>query len=96
MIKRIVKMSFHPQKVEEFKTIFSENWMFIKGFPGCSHVELLQDENDPSVFFTYSLWNSADDLDNYRNSELFTRVWGSTKRLFNDRPQAWSVKEITF
>ena len=96
MIKRIVKMSFHPDKVEEFKKIFESNWQLIKGFEGCSHVELLQDEHQPSVFFTYSLWQSEEHVNRYRNSDLFAKVWGATKLLFNARPEAWSVREIRF
>lgn len=96
MIKRIVKMSFAPEKVEEFKAIFKTNWKFIKGFEGCHHVELLQDQVTDNVFFTYSLWRSQEDVEAYRNSELFAKVWGATKVLFNDKPQAWSVKELNF
>lgn len=94
MIKRIVKMSFKPEKIEDFKTIFKTNWQKIKGFEGCSHVELLQDENHPNIFFTYSLWQSEHHLNAYRDSELFEKVWGATKILFNDKPQAWSVREV--
>jgi quinol monooxygenase YgiN len=96
MIKRIVKMSFRPEKVEEFKSIFQENWHFIKAFQGCKHVELLQDNTKEFIFFTYSLWESKEQLDAYRNSELFARVWGATKILFNDKPEAWSLKELNF
>ncbi len=94
MIKRIVKLSFDPDKVEEFKTIFKNNWQQIKNFPGCSHVELLQDENHPSVFFTYSLWKDELSVENYRASQLFAGVWSATKILFNDKPEAWTVREI--
>ena len=96
MIKRIVKMSFQPDKVEEFKTIFKTNWKFIAGFKGCSHVELLQDKIHPNIFFTYSIWENENDLNAYRDSELFEKVWGSTKVLFNDKPQAWSFDELKF
>lgn len=89
-------MSFKPDGVESFKKIFETNWKFIKGFEGCSHVELLQDENSPNIFFTYSLWQSEQHLDAYRNSDLFAKVWGATKLLFNDKPQAWTVKEVHF
>lgn len=89
-------MSFRPEEVENFKAIFKTNWQFIKAFEGCSHVELLQDENNSSVFFTYSLWQSELHLNNYRDSELFAKVWGATKLLFNDKPQAWTVKELSF
>lgn len=94
MIKRIVKLTFKDDKIEDFKKIFSENWQLIKGFKGCSHVELLQDETDPRVFFTYSLWQDAESLENYRKSELFEKVWSSVKVFFADRPMAWSVKEV--
>ncbi|MBA3683204.1 MAG: antibiotic biosynthesis monooxygenase [Bacteroidetes bacterium] len=96
MIKRIVKMSFKPESIEVFKTIFETNWQFIKGFDGCEHVELLQDENNPSIFFTYSLWQSEEHLNTYRNSELFNNVWAGTKILFNAKPEAWTVKQLLF
>jgi heme-degrading monooxygenase HmoA len=96
MIKRIVKMSFQPEKIEEFKSIFEKNWHHITGFEGCSHVELLQDENNPSIFFTYSLWESEVAVNKYRDSALFAEVWGATKVLFNDKPMAWSVKQVLF
>ena len=96
MIKRIVKMSFLPEKTENFKTIFKDNQHHIKNFDGCSHVELWQDQNNPSLFFTYSLWQSEEHLNRYRQSELFERVWGATKLLFNARPEAWTVKQHDF
>lgn len=94
MIKRIVKMGFKPEHIEDFKLIFKNNWQHIKGFKGCQHVELLQDKNNPSVFFTYSLWDSEESIENYRNSELFNNVWSATKVLFNTKPEAWSVEEV--
>ena len=96
MIKRIVKMSFKPEHIEAFKTIFETNWTKIKGFEGCEHVELLQDKNNPQIFFTYSLWQSEAHLNNYRNSELFNGVWAATKALFNAKPEAWSVNQLLF
>lgn len=96
MIKRIVKMSFHPENVVDFKNIFSTNWKLIAGFEGCSHVELLQDQLQPNVFFTYSIWENEECLNKYRNSELFNRVWSGTKVLFNEKPQAWTVNELKF
>ena len=96
MIKRIVKMSFQPDKVEDFKAIFKANWELIAGFEGCSKVELLQDKLHPNVFFTYSVWENESFLDAYRNSELFGKVWNKTKALFNEKPEAWSVDELKF
>lgn len=96
MIKRIVKMSFHPESVDEFIEIFRENWTRIQGFDGCRHVELLRDSFTTNIFFTYSVWESNEHLDAYRRSELFEKVWSETKKLFNDKPQAWSVVLMEF
>jgi heme-degrading monooxygenase HmoA len=46
------------------------------------------------VFFTYSFWETEQDLENYRQSALFDEVWTFTKKLFNDKPEAWSVDKL--
>ena len=96
MIKRIVKMSFELEEVEKFKSIYELNWHKIKGFEGCLHVELLQDRSSPSIFFTYSNWESENHLNNYRDSIVFKTVWASTKVLFNDKPEAWTLNVLEF
>lgn len=89
-------MTYQPEMAEKFLSIYGENWEKIKSFPGCQHVELLRDKHNPSVFFTYSLWNSEEDLNAYRDSELFARVWGSVKPLFAEKAVAWSVDPVFF
>lgn len=93
MIIRIVKMTFQQEKVSEFLSVFNESKTFIRNMPGCSHLELLNDINSPTIFFTYSYWNSEEDLNAYRNSELFSTVWSKTKVLFSAKPEAWSVEQ---
>ena len=92
MIIRIVKMTFQTEKVSEFHQLFIESKELIRNMPGCSHLELLNDINTPEIFFTYSYWNSENDLNNYRNSEVFANVWSRTKVLFSAKPEAWSVE----
>lgn len=93
MIIRIVKMTFKSENVEDFIFHF-ENWKTkIRNMPGCSHLELLNDINKSTVFFTYSYWKSEKDLNNYRNSELFSTVWAQTKTWFDAKPEAWSVEQ---
>lgn len=87
---RIVKMTFREDTVAEFRRIFDERKERIKNFPGCSHVELLNERN---VFFTYSIWNSSQDLENYRNSELFQSTWALVKPLFAAKAEAWSLEK---
>ena len=94
MFVRIVKMSFKPDKIEEFLNNFEESKSKIRNFKGCSLLELYRDKTDPSIFFTYSYWNHERDLNNYKNSILFKDVWEQTKILFNEKPVAWSVDKI--
>ncbi len=89
-------MSFELEKVEKFKSIYELNWHKIKGFEGCLHVELLQDRSSPSIFFTYSNWESENHLNNYRDSIVFKTVWASTKVLFNQKPEAWTLNVLEF
>ena len=94
MIIRIVKLSFHTEYISNFKTIFEENKLKIISQKGCTCLEMLEDIKDVNVIFTYSRWASEEDLNNYRNSELFKDVWSKTKILFNSKPEAWSTKKI--
>jgi heme-degrading monooxygenase HmoA len=83
---------------EENITAFLENFELMKGrirnAPGNRFLELYQDKNNKCIFFTYSYWETEDDLENYRKSDLFTEVWAFTKKLFNERPEAWSVDKL--
>ncbi len=94
MFVRIVKMSFHSEKIEEFLANFDEKKEYIRKSPGCRLLELYRDKTNPDIFFTYSYWETEEDLENYRNSELFKGVWAKTKILFNDKPVAWSVDKL--
>ena len=94
MFVRIVKMSFKKDKIEDFLFNLNKNKDKIKNFTGCNFLELYRDKTDPTVFFTYSYWESELDLENYRNSELFKNVWNITKQLFDDKPEAWSVDKV--
>jgi len=87
-------MTFHHSDVEKFKYIFDRSKEKIRNFPGCSHLQLLQDASEGNVFSTYSHWNREEDLNNYRKSELFGQVWPETKKLFSKRAEAVSYKQI--
>ena len=91
MFIRIVKMSFEASNIEIFLENFNNNKEKIRNYKGCRLLELYRDKKEPTIFFTYSYWESEQDLENYRKSELFKTVWTKTKKLFNKKPEAWSV-----
>jgi quinol monooxygenase YgiN len=94
MFVRIVKMSFSEEHIDDFLNNFEENKNKIRTFKGCNLLELYRDKNNSNVFFTYSYWESENDLEQYRQSDLFKSVWTKTKALFNSKPQAWSLDKL--
>ena len=93
MILRIVKMTFREEETENFLQLFNERKHLIRGFEGCSHLELWQETGKSNVFFTYSMWASEDHLNHYRFSKLFKNTWTKTKPLFEGKPEDWSVEQ---
>lgn len=93
MIVRVVKMQFDLNFIEEFKILFTEVKPKISNFEGCLGVKLLQHETDLSVFFTISEWRRADNLENYRKSDLFIETWAKVKPNFSAKAEAWSLLE---
>ena len=94
MLVRIVKMTFDKDKIVDFQASFDSIKENIINYKGCQLLELYQDRNDECVFFTYSHWESEEDLNQYRNSEFFKEVWSRTKKMFSEKPLAWSVNKM--
>lgn len=94
MFVRIVKMSFEPSNIENFLENFEANKTHIRAFEGCEFLELYRDKNHTNIFFTYSYWQTEDDLNKYRHSDLFKGIWSNTKPMFNAKPEAWSVDKV--
>ncbi|MEM7104330.1 MAG: antibiotic biosynthesis monooxygenase family protein [Bacteroidota bacterium] len=93
MITRFVKLTFREDKVADFVDIFESGKSTIRRFEGCHHLELLQDVKNPTVFFTFSIWESEAHLDTYRHSDFFASTWTKTKALFAKKPEAWSLDQ---
>ena len=91
MIIRIVKMTFSSDRVPGFLAIFEARKHLIRNFPGCSHLQLLQDADNPEIYFTYSHWEAPTALEAYRRSEFFKETWTLTKACFSMPAEAWSL-----
>lgn len=91
MITRIVKLTFQEDKISEFIAFFDTIKTNVSGFPNCHGMRLLQQKDRPNVVFTYSLWESEEDLNKYRDSDLFQGVWSTIKPWFAERAEAWTV-----
>ncbi len=87
-------MHFERENIPSFERIFEASQEYIRSFEGCRHLELYKDLGNPDVFFTYSIWESEEALEAYRTSGFFREVWGKTRALFAEKPQAWSLEKI--
>ncbi len=94
MLVRIVRMTFEEDRIDDFHAIFDRSKAYIRAFPGNRYLELLRDPDHPAVRMTYSLWESADALETYRQSELFRTTWAATKVLFAERAIAFSGEKM--
>ena len=84
-------MHFTETGVGEFHEIFDTHKMAIRNFEGCTHLELLKDADHHLIYTTLSHWKDPESLERYRNSPLFSAVWGRVRRLFAERTQAFSL-----
>lgn len=85
-------MAFKPEFTQEFLSVFNDSKFKISQFPGCLALSLYQDTHLENVFYTVSIWENENSLENYRNSELFKTTWLKTKILFNEKPLAFSLQ----
>ncbi|MEJ7646557.1 MAG: putative quinol monooxygenase [Chryseolinea sp.] len=94
MLIRIVHMHFREDGVDSFLLIFADHVDAIRNMQGCRLLQLLRDADDPLHFTTISHWDDVENLESYRQSELFRRVWGSVKKLFSGPPFASSMEKF--
>ncbi|WP_107038663.1 putative quinol monooxygenase [Brumimicrobium mesophilum] len=89
---RLVKLTLKEDKIEDFISHFDTVKTKINAFPGCKGMKLLRDKNTPGIVFTFSEWESDEDLENYRKSDLFASIWPTVKLLFDQKAEAWSTE----
>ena len=93
-IQRLVRMSFQTDRISDFMEVFEDSKEKIRNFPGCLALNLIVDFEDSSIIYTSSIWRAIEDLENYRNSELFIQTWRKTKLHFKEKAQTSTFNVI--
>jgi quinol monooxygenase YgiN len=91
MITRIVKLEIHPDHALGFRQLFHEKQADIAASTGCHEVRLVHTLDNSSTHFTISIWDSEDDLNAYRYSDLFAEIWPTVKPWFIEKAVAWTT-----
>ena len=94
MLLRTVRMTFRPDRIDDFLALFAEARPNIATVPGCRHLELWRDERFPNVLTTFSRWDGGEALEAYRQSDLFRETWARTTPLFAAAPVAHSQRVV--
>jgi heme oxygenase (mycobilin-producing) len=92
MLVRIVRMYFLPDQVDDFLEMFERTKAAIRNAEGCSHLELFRDIHSPECFVTISNWGRHEDLEAYRQSELFKSTWRRVKPMFSKPAEAFTLE----
>ncbi len=95
VLTRVVKLTLHPQHIEDFKQVFAGHQQDIANMDGCISLQALQDSKEPHIFFTISQWQHEQALDNYRYSEFFKKLWTTVKPMFTEKALAHSLLPIS-
>lgn len=93
MITRIVKMNVNELDIEKFKLLVQPYQSKILAFKGCVQVDIMRDKKNRTQFFSYSIWESEEALENYRNSKMFREIWAEIKKLLSSPTIAWTVED---
>ena len=90
MLIRIVQLDIQPEHTELFLQLYSSHQEIIRTNPGCVSLQLLQEDQNPNHVATLSYWATEEDLNYYRNSEFFRKLWSTVKPLFASPAKAFS------
>jgi len=65
-ITSILDLQLKPEALETASEIIHETLIATRAFPGCFHVAVLVDSNDPAHVVLYETWESAEHDSAYR------------------------------
>lgn len=87
-------MYFKEENINDYLRILEDTKEQIRNFEGCQKLEILQDLNQEHIFTIYSYWKDKKALDGYRHSGFFMENWRKTKKLFSQKPMAFSCVQL--
>lgn len=94
LITRIVRLSFEKDRCSDFEALYESVRQKIQAMPGCLSLSLKKDATHPNVYYTLSTWTSLEALDAYRHSPLFKETWATTKSMFDQKAEAYSLVDF--
>lgn len=91
---RWVEIPVHTESLDEARHLLSQQAPKVRTFPGCRSVTLY--EGDGPTLYSFSEWESAADLERYRQSALFREFWEKLRPHFREKPRAVSIRQLKY
>jgi len=67
----IVKLYIKEECIEEFKKVSFYNSENSRKEPGCLRFDVLQSEEDPTLFFLYEIYKAEEDITHHKTTEHY-------------------------
>lgn len=87
-------MSFERDRCADFESLYQSVCQKILAMSGCLSLTLKKDATHQNVYYTVSTWASLEALDAYRHSPLFKETWATTKSMFDQKAEAYSLVDF--
>ena len=88
----IVKIYIKEENIEDFKKISFYNSENSRNEPGCLRFDVLQSEDNPSLFFLYEIYKGDEDIAHHRTTAHYQK-WRDTVADMMSQPREF-VKAI--
>ncbi len=94
MILRVVKMKVDLRKIDAFK-LFMDNLHDEKlRLAGCLHFDYFNERQNPSIYYSYTIWEHEKYLKQYKKTEFSKEVLQTLRDLCVEEPQAWTIQNV--
>lgn len=82
---RFVSVKIHPDKIEEFTRIYTDEIIpVLKSLKGCLYAFLIRGLEEKNSAISITFWESKTDMENYERSGIFDELNDKVKRLYTD------------
>lgn len=89
---RLLSLKIRPEKVESFKEVYKTMIIpALQKVAGCRYAFLSESMKEMHDFISITIWNSAQDAENYESGELFKQLLRKTESMFSELFQ-WKMQ----
>ena len=94
MIIRVVKIPIKDASINSFIKRIPIISNEVRRVSGCIHNDIFRDKMKENIFYSYTIWNSDEDIEKYLGSQYYKDIWGDLWDYFEGTPKSWKIDNI--